>query len=140
VTRARIPFAEGEHRGILARYRHNGSDTMKIDEFMSSAQDAFTVRSVYGDPYEKDGITFIPAAAIRGGGGGGSGEEVGKASGGGGGFGVSARAVGAYRIRDGEVGWIPAFDLTRVVVCGEVGAIVALLVFKSVRKSRHRRG
>ncbi len=31
------------------------------------------VRRVYGEPYEADGITIIPAAAVRGGGGGGEG-------------------------------------------------------------------
>lgn len=113
---------------------------MKIDEFMSSAHDTLTARRVYGDPYEKDGITLIPAASVRGGGGGGTGEEIGKASGGGGGFGMTARPVGAYRIKDGEVGWIPALDLTRVIVWGEAVAIVALLVLRSVRKSHHRRG
>ncbi|MCJ7725253.1 MAG: sporulation protein [Acidimicrobiia bacterium] len=112
---------------------------MEFAKSLESSWDALTVRRVFGDPYEKDGVTFIPVAAIRGGGGGGDGQEQDR-SGSGGGFGMTARPVGAYRIEGGEVAWIPAFDLTRVIVWGEAVAIVALLVFKSVRKSSHRRG
>jgi uncharacterized spore protein YtfJ len=31
---------------------------------------------VFGEPYEKDGVTIIPAARIRGGAGGGGGEDA----------------------------------------------------------------
>ena len=108
-----------------------------IDELMDGARDALTVKRVYGDPYEKDGMTFIPAAAVMGGGGGGGGEE-GDRSGSGGGFGVRARPVGAYRIKGDEIEWIPATDTTRVIIFGQVIALVALLVFRSVRRSSHR--
>ena len=42
---------------------------MKVDEVLSSARDTFTVKRVYGEPYEKDGLTVIPAAVVRGGAG-----------------------------------------------------------------------
>ena len=46
---------------------------------------------VYGEPYEKNGVTLIPAAKMAGGGGAGGGEDPsGGGSGGGGGFGIAA--------------------------------------------------
>jgi uncharacterized spore protein YtfJ len=109
----------------------------KLDEILEGARDTVTVRRVYGEPYEQDGITFIPAAAVRGGGGGGEGEDADSASSGsGGGFGVMARPVGAYQIKDGEVTWVPAADTTRVIIFGQVVAIVALLVLRSILRSR----
>lgn len=110
-----------------------------VDELVQGARDAVTVRRVYGDPYEKDGVTFIPAAAVRGGGGGGEGEGEGVGSGSGGGFGMTARPVGAFQIKDDQVSWVPAADTTRVIVLAEVALIVALLVFRSVRRARHGR-
>jgi hypothetical protein len=81
---------------------------MDIQEAIAKAQDAITVRRVYGEPYERDGVTLIPAAEIRGraGGGGGS-DESKEASGSGGGYGVNARPVGAYGSREAAFGGSP---------------------------------
>ena len=85
-------------------------------------------------------MTFVPAAAVRGGGGGGEGEDPKSGgSGGGSGFGVSARPVGAYQIRDGEVTWVPAADTTRVIILGEVFALVVVLVIRSVLRKRRKK-
>lgn len=110
----------------------------KLDELIADARDVLTVKRVYGDPYEKNGVTLIPAAAVRGGGGGGEGESP-DGDGMGGGFGVSARPVGAYLIKGDEVSWVPAADTTRVIVVGQVVAIIALLVMRSVLRSRRKR-
>ena len=110
----------------------------KIDEILSQAGDNITVKRVYGKAYEKDGVTLIPAAAVRGGAGGGGGERGDEEAGLGAGFGITARPVGAYQIKDGEVSWIPAADTTRVIVVGEVVAIVALLVVRSVLRARRK--
>lgn len=86
---------------------------------ISKAQDAITVKRVYGEPYERDGVVVIPAAEIRGSGGGGrgSGEDATRGgSGSGGGFGLGARPVGAYLIEGGQVRWEPAVDITRIVL------------------------
>lgn len=48
---------------------------MASEPFVPKAQDALTVRRVFGEPYEKDGATFIPAARVVGGGGGGNGQN-----------------------------------------------------------------
>jgi uncharacterized spore protein YtfJ len=112
----------------------------KVDEILAGARDSLTVARVYGEPYERDGVTFIPAAAVRGGGGGGEGEGGdAEPSGAGGGFGMSARPVGAFQIKGDEVTWVPAADTTRVIVMGQVIAIVALLVLRSILKSRRRK-
>ncbi len=109
----------------------------KLDEILSGARDAVTVSRVYGEPYEKNGVTLVPAAAVRGGAGGGEGEGAGdEPSGAGGGFGMTARPVGAYQIRGDEVTWVPAADTTRVLILAEIVAIVALLVLRSILRSR----
>jgi len=41
-----------------------------IDELLQGARDAITVKRVYGDQVERDGVTVLPAASVRGGGGG----------------------------------------------------------------------
>ena len=71
---------------------------MDVKETIEAARDSMTVRRVYGDPYERNGVTVIPAASLQGGAGGGSGEEPEGKTGGGGGFGLRARPVG--RLRD----------------------------------------
>jgi uncharacterized spore protein YtfJ len=87
-----------------------------IDELLGGARDAISVRRVYGDPIERDGVTIIPAAAVRGGGGGG-----GDAGGNGGlGFGVSGRPLGVYVLENGRVSWRPAVDVNRLLIVGAV--------------------
>jgi uncharacterized spore protein YtfJ len=110
----------------------------RLEEILAQASDNITVRRVYGEPYEKNGVTFIPAAAVRGGAGGGEGEREGADSGGGGGFGMTARPVGAYQIKGDEVSWVPAADTTKVIILAEVVGIVALLVFRSILKARRK--
>jgi uncharacterized spore protein YtfJ len=82
-----------------------------VDELLAGARDAITVKRVFGDPVETEGVTFIPAAKVGGGGGGGGDSE----NNGGGGFGLGARPVGAYVIKDGEVTWKPAIDASRII-------------------------
>ncbi len=96
------------------------------------------MRRVYGEPYERNGVTVIPAASVQGGVGGGSGDEPDGKTGGGGGFGIRARPVGAYVIRGEQVDWEPALDLNRVILGGQVVAVLALLVLRSIRRSRGR--
>ena len=86
---------------------------MDVTEVLEKARDAITVSRVYGEPYEKDGLTVIPAARVSGGGGGGSGKDEKGGDGSGGGFGVSGRPAGAYVIRNGDVTWRPAVDPNR---------------------------
>jgi uncharacterized spore protein YtfJ len=104
---------------------------MNALEAVNQAKDVITVRRVYGEPYKEDGLTIIPAANVIGGGGGG-GDTAGN---GGVGFGVRARPAGAWVIKDGEAKWRPAFDLNRTILMGQLIAVVALLVARSVVKT-----
>jgi uncharacterized spore protein YtfJ len=113
---------------------------MNFMEAISSARDAMTVSRVYGEPYERNGVTVIPAAAVQGGGGGGGGDQPDGRTGSGGGFGLRARPVGAYVIRGDEVRWEPAVDLSRVILGGQLLAMIAMLVVRSIaRRGRCRR-
>ena len=70
----------------------------------------------------------IPVAKVMGGAGGGGGEgnkEGESGTGFGTGFGLQARPVGVYMVRDGEVVWKPAIDVTRLAKGGQV--LAALL-------------
>ena len=103
---------------------------MDYEEAISGARDAITVKRVFGDPVERDGITVIPAAAVRGGGGGGGGTDPEDGStGSGSGFGLEGRPVGAYVIENGSVRWEPAIDVGRMVMQVLAAAVgVALLL------------
>jgi uncharacterized spore protein YtfJ len=102
---------------------------MRVDEFLANATNTMFARRVYAEPVERAGITLVAAAAIAGGGGGGSGteEETGK-EGSGGGFGVGAKPVGAYVIKDGRVSWRPALDINRLITVLGAVAVAALVV------------
>ena len=111
---------------------------MDVDHILEKAGAEMSARRVFGEPIERDGTVLVPVARVSGGGGGGTGSQDG-AEGGGGGLGVSARPVGAYVIRGDRVTWVPAIDTTRVIVLGQVVAIVALLVLRSILKRGRRR-
>jgi uncharacterized spore protein YtfJ len=114
-------------------------NTSELQQVISDARDIVTARRVYGDPYEKNGLTVIPAASVRGGAGGGTGQHGDEDSGGGGGFGVLARPVGAWVIRGDEAKWEPAVDVTRIVLGGQIVALTALLVVGRVLGRSERR-
>ena len=104
---------------------------MNALDAVNQAKEVINVRRVYGEPYQENGLTIIPAANVIGGGGGGGDTE----GNGGVGFGVRARPAGAWVIKDGEATWRPAFDLNRAVLMGQLIAIIALLVTRSVVKT-----
>ncbi|HEV3450397.1 MAG TPA: spore germination protein GerW family protein [Acidimicrobiia bacterium] len=114
---------------------------MEILTLLEQARDTVNVRRVYAEPIERDGTTVIPAAAVQGGGGGGEGggqdgEGGPEGHGAGGGWGARARPVGAYVIRGNEVTWQPAIDVSRIVLGGQVVAVVALLTLRTWLRRR----
>ena len=109
---------------------------MGMSELAASLRDTATVARVFGQPYERDGVTVIPAAVVRGGAGGGAGKKDSTGEEGeGGGLGLVARPAGAYVIKDGAVTWQPAVDVNRIVTVAVVGWVaVAWLVARTVRR------
>jgi uncharacterized spore protein YtfJ len=113
---------------------------MDVQDVIAQARDTLTVKRVFGEPYEKDGVTVIPAARVLGGAGGGSGEDPqGQGKGSGSGFGMIARPVGAFIIRDGELSWRPAVDVNRIALGGQLVAVAALLTVRAVIRARAKR-
>ena len=112
---------------MLASWRLKERERMDVLEMVSKAREAMTVRRVYGDPYEKDGVTIIPAAKVRGGAGVGRGKEDEQGPGG---YQINATPAGAYVIREGKVRWQPAFNLNRVILGGQI--VGALLVVRGI--------
>jgi len=111
-----------------------------VRQTIEQAKDAMSVRRVFGDPYEKNGVTVIPAARVQGGAGGGGGEgPEGQGGGSGVGFGVNARPAGAFVIRGDDVDWRPAIDVNRLILGGQLIAIFALLLARTVIKTRAHR-
>lgn len=103
-----------------------------VDELIRGARDAISVKKVFGDPVEQDGVTVVPAAAVRGGGGGGGDTE----GNGGTCFGLTASPVGAYVIKDGEVEWKPAVNPNRMILGWQI--VAALGVFAWWRRKGAR--
>jgi uncharacterized spore protein YtfJ len=109
-----------------------------LNEVMGTARDTITVRRVFAEPYEKDGVTVIVGAAVAGGGGGGGGRDNERGEGEGGGFGVSARPAGAFVIRNGKVRWRPAVDVNRLAMIAGAVAVIYLLTRRRTGRSRRR--
>jgi uncharacterized spore protein YtfJ len=117
------------------------------------ASDILTVKRVFGDPIERNGVTIIPVAKVMGGSGGGGGHGEGpqpahedpatpempaaSGSGGGSGLGIHVRPVGVYVVDDDGVHWRPALDLNRAIIGGQI--VVALAVLALARALRRRR-
>jgi uncharacterized spore protein YtfJ len=106
-----------------------------IDKLTDAVRDALSVQRVFGEPIERDGVTVIPAAIVRGGGGGG-GDHSTDEGGSGAGFGLGAKPAGAYVIKDGQVAWHPALDLNRVILVSQAVGLVLILTVRGVLKRR----
>jgi uncharacterized spore protein YtfJ len=109
---------------------------MDLLEQIGKAEEAFTVRRVFGEPYEKDGVTVIPAARVQGAVGGGGGQAPGGEGGTGTGFAMNAKPFGVFVMKDGQVTWRPAVDVNRMILGCQIVAIVALVVIRASVKAR----
>jgi uncharacterized spore protein YtfJ len=127
---------------------------MDVQEVLDHAREAMTVKRVFGDPYEKEGLTVIPVANVMGGAGAGGGTGVGAKregaseeavgngapdSGYGMGYGLRASPAGVYVIKGGEVEWKPALDMNRLTLQRAAVAVVALLVLRSIIRTLTKR-
>jgi uncharacterized spore protein YtfJ len=111
----------------------------QLQDILDKARDAVSVREVYGEPYERDGVTIVPVARVMGGGGSGSGTSH-EGGGEGLGYALKSEPVGVYVIKDGRVSFQPAINVNKIVVGGQIVGVVAILTFprilKQVRKMR----
>jgi len=113
-------------------------------EMVKDAQGSLAVKRVFGEPYEKNGITIIPAARIMGGIGGGEGapipghDETAPAtpSGIGGGYGIVGAPAGAYVIKGDKVAWLPAVDVNRMMLGFQVVMVMFFLAIRTIVKTR----
>ena len=109
---------------------------MNLQELVGTAKDAVTVKRVFGEPFEKNGVTVITAAAVKGGVGGGTGHDKEGQEGEGGGFGMAAKPAGAYVIKGDQVTWRPAVDPNGVIVV--IGAVVIAFLITRARVEHFR--
>ena len=135
---------------------------MNVGKLLMKASDDLSVRRAFGTAYEKDGVLIIPVALVAGGGGGGTGrprrhdpaaglENVPEANppgheetaqdparvDAGGGFGGLVLPTGAYVVKGGQVRWVPAVDMTIVVLAS---LSLARVLARTWTRSRLRRG
>jgi hypothetical protein len=54
-------------------------------------------------------------------------------------MGVSAKPLGVFVIREKTVRWRPAVDLNKVIIGGQVVAVMALLTIRALIKARSKR-
>lgn len=113
----KAPILTGEAAAVIGRQ-------------LDRTRELLTVGKVFSEPYQLGDVTIIAVARISGGAGGGGGEGTDDEQSGGGfgtGFGLHAKPVGVYRIRDGEVDWRPTVDVNHVIRGSQILAGVALL-------------
>lgn len=121
---------------------------MDAKELLGQARDAMTVRRVFGDPIERDGTLILPVASVMGGAGGGGGPVptsvegaagAGPMTGEGYGFGMAARPLGVYVIRDDTVEWRPAVDRNRQLLLGAFVSVISILAVRAILLTIARR-
>ena len=113
---------------------------MDAGNLLEKVSDNLSVRRAFGTAYEKDGMLIIPVAIVAGGGGAGTArarrgnlagpdglaeedsaahDAAPQAPGqmdAGGGFGGLVLPAGAYVVKGDQVRWVPAVDVTIVVL------------------------
>jgi uncharacterized spore protein YtfJ len=133
---------------------------MDVGDLLRKVSDDLSVRRAFGTAYEKDGMLIIPVAMVAGGGGGGMGHpRRGDLTAGpdslrgadpaghdataqdsermdaGGGFGGLVLPAGAYVVTGSQVRWVPAVDMTIVVLASL--SLVRVLARTWTRSRRH---
>jgi uncharacterized spore protein YtfJ len=134
---------------------------MDVENFLEKASNNLSVRRAFGTAYEKDDMLIIPVAIVAGGGGGGTARtrrgnsaarpdippEAGPAAHDaaprdsgrvdvGGGFGGLVLPSGAYIVKDGQVRWVPAVDVT-IIVLASLSLVRVLARTWTRRRRRH---
>jgi len=119
-----------------------------VKDLLNRAVENISVSRAFGTAYERDGVLVIPVALVAGGGGRGEGptstspaegdigetdpnvtSESREETGSGGGFGGVVVPVGAYVVKDEQVRWVPAVNVTVIV-------LAVLVALRLVTKTR----
>ena len=134
---------------------------MDVETLLAKTSDHLSVRRAFGTAYEKDGMLIIPVAVVAGGGGAGTAlprrsSPAARADGppqesaaaqdaaprdsarmeAGGGFGGLVLPSGAYVVKGDQVRWVPAVDVTIVVLASLSLARVLARVLSRRRGNR----
>lgn len=103
-----------------------------LRRFVEGVRDNFTVRTVYGDPVEAQGVTVIPVAQTYFGfGGGGGGGRRGGTGGGGGGV---VRPMGFIEVTKSGARWVPITRAWQRIAIRALPPIIAVLVGRALRR------
>jgi uncharacterized spore protein YtfJ len=149
------------HRPDMPGWEQEEAGDMDVGDLLAKAGDNFSVRRAFGAAYEKDGMLIIPVAIVAGGGGGGTARPRGdKPTAGpdgppeagptvrgatsqdpehvdaGGGFGGLVMPTGAYVVKGDQVRWVPAVDMT-IVVLASLSLVRVLARAWSRQRRRH---
>ncbi|HEX6448612.1 MAG TPA: hypothetical protein VF060_04030 [Trebonia sp.] len=134
---------------------------MDVENLLAKASESLSVRRAFGAPYEKNGMLIIPVAMVFSGGGAGTSpprrrdpaarhdnppeksavapdaapQDSGRTDEGGG-FGGLVLPSGAYVVKGDEVRWVPAVDVTIVVLASL--SLVRALARTWIRRRRRR--
>jgi len=116
---------------------------MSAQTILEKTGESLSARRVFSEPIDREGVTVVLAASVRGGAGRGEGSAAdgaeGRGRGVGEGLGIVARPVGAYVIREGKVRWRPAIDVNRVILGGQLVALGGLFVARILLRQSARR-
>jgi len=126
----------------------------KVKEVMEKFKSTANVKAVFGEPYEKDGLTIIPVAKVFMSGGGGTigkmfgrmrglKEETGKAGektddtgknlpSGWGGF-VKSLPAGYIKVNDGQAEYVEIWDKNKLMLLGGL-ALVGMFGLAAMKK------
>jgi uncharacterized spore protein YtfJ len=137
---------------------------MDAESLLGKEADNISVRRAFGTAYEKDGMLIIPVAIVAGGGGAGTARtrrgnpaarpdsppEPGEGAtalgvtpqdsgpmDAGGGFGGLVLPSGAYVVKGDQVRWVPAVDVTIVILAS---LSLARVFARTWTRRRRRRG
>ena len=122
---------------------------MDVENLLMKAGENLSVRRAFGTAYQTDDLLIIPVAIVAGGGGGGAARPRDRDPAGhdatpqdsrtdtGGGFGGLVLPAGAYVVKGDQVRWVPAVDMTIVVLASL--SMVRVLA-RTWTRSRRRHG
>ena len=112
----------------------HGDAQKLLREYLRMGEHAFDRNRIFGDPVTHGDVVLVPVGWVAGGGGGGEGHAPEaapgpeEAEGSGHGWGMVGQAIGAYVIRDGQVRFVPAIDVTKLAAIGMVGVVLLTLL------------